>query len=401
MDATRNRLEPVYDMVLIDEAQDFGSPVFELIYALTKPPKRIIWAYDEFQSLTDIRMKEPEDLFGRDEEGRPHIPNSALSGTYPGDVPKDFALKNSYRNPRFNLMVAHGAALGLHRPAGVIDIIEDRASWEAIGYRFVRPETGPLGPGQETVVQRPDEYSKNNLELFLRDAGRDEQGLVTSYTFDHDEAETAFVVEHVHELISKEGVHPEDIFVITLDTQHSRTQLTQIRQALDERGVKAVMPGFLEPAWDFKREGFVTLTTPHRAKGNEVNIVFVMTSQRAVSDPTFRARNALFVAITRSRGWTYVTGVGRDMAALVEELDAIRREYPTFVFQYPTDDAIARNRWILTIPDERVEQKQEQVRRVLEDEETRMLLYEWVRNHPEDLRNFAKEAGPDDLESEP
>ena len=45
--------DPFYDMVLIDEAQDFPQPFFEVIYLITKAPKRIVWAYDEFQSLND------------------------------------------------------------------------------------------------------------------------------------------------------------------------------------------------------------------------------------------------------------------------------------------------------------------------------------------------------------
>ncbi|WP_308873596.1 DEAD/DEAH box helicase family protein [Thiothrix subterranea] len=51
-----SRFEEIYDLVLIDEAQDFPEEVFELIFRITKTvdgKKRIVWAYDEFQSLKD------------------------------------------------------------------------------------------------------------------------------------------------------------------------------------------------------------------------------------------------------------------------------------------------------------------------------------------------------------
>lgn len=58
-------LEPIYDMVLIDEAQDLPPALFETIYKITKDPKRIIWAYDDFQSLRAMKIKEPDVLFGK------------------------------------------------------------------------------------------------------------------------------------------------------------------------------------------------------------------------------------------------------------------------------------------------------------------------------------------------
>ncbi|BCV53126.1 hypothetical protein [Shewanella algae] len=108
------RLEPIYDMVLIDEAQDLSPAIFETIYKLTKEPKRIIWAYDEFQSLRADKMKSVEELFGIGDDGTPNITESMLTGEYLGGIEKDFVLPHCYRTPRPLLMVAHGVALGLY-----------------------------------------------------------------------------------------------------------------------------------------------------------------------------------------------------------------------------------------------------------------------------------------------
>jgi hypothetical protein len=40
-----------YDAVLVDEAQDFDPGFLRLCRAVLKPPKRLVWAYDEAQSL--------------------------------------------------------------------------------------------------------------------------------------------------------------------------------------------------------------------------------------------------------------------------------------------------------------------------------------------------------------
>ena len=47
----RSRLsEPIFDAVLVDEAQDLPPEFFQLVYLFTKEPKRVVWAYDELHS---------------------------------------------------------------------------------------------------------------------------------------------------------------------------------------------------------------------------------------------------------------------------------------------------------------------------------------------------------------
>lgn len=57
-DLLKYDLEEEYDFVLIDEAQDFPPSFFKSIYKTTKPPKRIIFAYDELQSLDHVETVE-------------------------------------------------------------------------------------------------------------------------------------------------------------------------------------------------------------------------------------------------------------------------------------------------------------------------------------------------------
>ena len=50
-----------------------------------------------------------------------------------------------------------------------------------------------------------------------------------------------------------------------------------------------------------------------------------------------RIRNRLFTAITRSKAWVRVLGVGKAMAALKEEFEKAKAEHFAFRFRYPTE----------------------------------------------------------------
>ena len=61
----------IFDAVLVDEAQDLPAEFFRMIYKITTPPHRIIWAYDDLQNLGDYEMRSEHDLFGESEDGNP------------------------------------------------------------------------------------------------------------------------------------------------------------------------------------------------------------------------------------------------------------------------------------------------------------------------------------------
>ena len=65
--------EPMFDAVLIDEAQDLPASFFQMVYRLTREPKRIVWAYDELQKLSELGMATVDELFGKDDQGHPSV----------------------------------------------------------------------------------------------------------------------------------------------------------------------------------------------------------------------------------------------------------------------------------------------------------------------------------------
>lgn len=384
------KLQPVYDLVLIDEAQDLPPSVFETVFYLTKgepEKKRIVWAYDEFQTLTNVQIKEPEDLFGFSTNEKPNLPNSILDGKY-SSIDKDYVLANSYRNPRVVLMVAHGLALGLYSQKGDIERIENRKTWKALGYQVIEPANREtFSAKDEMIVERPEAFSKNKLETLLKAHQKGEQRLIQAKSYPTLEAEINFVVAEIQQFVETGKVDPTEIIVITLDTKSAKNDLLLIRQELDRLGIRSTTPGIIEDASVFKETGTVTLTTAFRAKGNEGNVIFVINAQKAVSDSLFRARNALFVAITRARGWCYLSGHGNTMNKLENEIKSILADYPRFKFQQPSNEEVKRRRTILSRPDDnKMQKKDEFLDDIIQNDPE--LLIEKLRHNPALLKKL-------------
>jgi len=364
------RLEEEYDIVLIDEAQDFPQPLFELVYKITKNPKRIIWAYDEFQSLKEIKIREPEDLFGLDSSGKPYINNTDLKGVYEGGIKKDFILPNCYRNPRSTLMVAHAIALGLYSKDGLVDSIDSASDWASLGYEFEEPQGKSfLVQGDNAVIARPDKYSMNSLERFLIEEKKNPRNLLQCKTLKNEAEQAKIVADEIVRLINDEQVEPEEIIVITLSTKTADAILGHIRSLLNYAGVQAITPGIVEKSSMFKEKGFVTLTTPFRAKGNEGNVVFVLNCQRVYEEYNFRGRNSFFVSVTRSRGWCHLYGFGPNMEELEGEVDRIRNDYPRFRFVRSDDDVIRRRRVILSKSDKELEETNAVIEKLISEDQ--------------------------------
>ena len=394
LESSKAHILPKYDISLIDEAQDFSSAFFETIFHITKPvngdksDKRIIWAYDEFQSLTDIKIREPEELFGETNSGQPNIPNSKLEGTYKGKISKDFVLPNSYRNPRISLMVAHGLALGLYSKYGKVPM-EDGNDWIARGYDVHKPDKRVFVSGDKVKVERPEKFSKNILEKLLKENHKDESKLVQFAKFENINKELNAVIKKINWLVKDQKVEPEEIVVINLDTKNSKAQFQYIRQGLDTIDIKAITPGYVENSDAFKEAGFVTLSTAFRAKGNEANIIFVINSQRVINDSTFRMRNAIFVAITRSRGWNYIYGYGDKIGDLEQEILDIKADYPLFNFTFPSDEEIKRRLTILQ-SNKNVEKVDKEIDKLLKEDDYKALLFEKLSKDPDLLAEILK-----------
>jgi len=138
----------LYDAVLVDEAQDFPTAFLRLCYLSLDERKRLVYAYDELQTLSGTSLPPPEELFGSKPDGTPLVefPNAR-----PNQPRHDIILEKCYRNSRPVLVSAHGLGFGIYRlpprnaTTGLVQMFDYPNLWEEIGYRV---EDDELSDGQ-------------------------------------------------------------------------------------------------------------------------------------------------------------------------------------------------------------------------------------------------------------
>jgi superfamily I DNA and RNA helicase len=324
--------EPQYDFILIDEAQDFPSTFFSLSWVLCRPllpdptSRPIYWAYDELQTLSNLAIPDVIGQFGKNENGEPNV--SLEGDPYPGEIEKDFILHRSYRCPHLTLMVAHGIGLGIKNSSGPVQMLADADSWRSIGYVV----ESDLTPGQDAILYRPEQNSPNPLSTLATPI----QPLLKHLAFQDRYEELKWVAESIEDDIRKQGVRPEQILVISLDARRSRQDLLHLQTELTGRKIASTLPGLVEGSSEFMEAGRVTLATVFRAKGNEAPMVYIVAAEKLYDYVNeVGNRNKVFTAVSRSKGWVRITGVGQGMQRLGLEIENIQSDFPRFRFKFP------------------------------------------------------------------
>ncbi|WP_411975648.1 hypothetical protein [Sulfitobacter faviae] len=172
-------IEPFYDHVLIDEGQDFPDSFYKLAYQLTKgerDKKSLVWAYDELQDIMNVEIRQPNELFGLDDDGVPYVDLDRSSSSAPPGARNDAVLSRAYRNQRDVLISAHALGFGVY--GNVVQMLESAEHWEDVGYEVL---SGPLQIGSNVEVLRPDQNSPisiSDIENFRLIEGSVHAGLV-------------------------------------------------------------------------------------------------------------------------------------------------------------------------------------------------------------------------------
>ena len=205
--------------------------------------------------------------------------------------------------------------------------------------------------------------------------------LIQCEVYKEDSEQLQFLKTKISTLVSNQGVAAEEIIIVNLKSGNNKEAMLTIQRALNSVGIKSVIPGYVESADVFKLKGYVTITTPFRAKGNEANIVFVINTQCVVDDFTLRMRNAYFVAVTRSRGWCYITGYGNGMEKLESEISAIKGDFPRFRFTCPDIASIQRGKSFLNKSDKELDKIQELLELIDKNPELRHLIADRIKEN--------------------
>ena len=346
----------VYDAILVDEAQDFAPAFLRLCYELLHEPGRLVYAYDELQNLSGGSLPPPEEIFGRDEDG-----NSKVQFGSAGDTGSrnDVILEKCYRNSRPVLVTAHALGFGIYRKpghppspsysgrgftipdnreeskpgseTGLVQMFEHSQLWEEIGYRSKEG----LREGARATIFRTEDTSPEFLE-----AHSDIDDLVKFVCFDTEEGQADWLIEEISRNLEEDELRHDDIVVINPDPRTTRAKVGPIRSRLWQKGINSHLAGVdADPDVFFQPDSAsVTFTGVYRAKGNEAGMVYIINAQDCNSAPLNLAsiRNRLFTAVTRSKAWVRVLGVGRGMRDLMYEYEQLKRNNFELRFVYPT-----------------------------------------------------------------
>jgi len=329
--AAVNEIKQKYDAVLVDEAQDLPPSFLQLCYTYLRAPKRLVYAYDELQSLTNSSMPGPEELFGNDLDKKPRV---VFEPRVPGQPRQDIILEKCYRNSRPVLATAHALGFGVYRePKGLIQIFEQNELWLDVGYRV---REGALADGSFVSLERTPETSPVFLEAHSPVAD-----LIQFRTFETRADQDAWLVEEIRKNIKDEELLPEDIVVINPDPFTTRKLVSDARAALYNLGINSSLAGVSSSPDVFFESDVVTFTGIFRAKGNEAAMVYVVNAHDCY-DSAYPAgltliRNRLFTAITRSKAWVRVLGVGNQMTELEREFQRVREHQFRLEFEYPDE----------------------------------------------------------------
>lgn len=333
-------VEPMYDAILIDEAQDFDSSFLRLCYHSLTDAKRLVYAYDELQSLTDASLPGPEEIFGADTDGKPLV-------TFDGSVAsQDIILDKCYRNSRPVLASAHALGFGIYREedeklgTGLTQMFDRAELWTDVGYQVL---DGQLKDDQRVKLGR----SKTASPEFLENPGEVDD-LIVFDCFKNEIDQAQWVANQIIKNLEKDELRPEDIMVINPDPVSTAKQVGPIRKILYDNGIPSHLAG-VDTSGDvfFKPdEGSVAFTGIFRAKGNEAGMVYVINAQDCYSSfgEIGKVRNRLFTAMTRSKAWVRVVGHGSKMNGLVKEYDEIVKNEYCLDFVYPNEELRARLR---------------------------------------------------------
>ncbi len=309
----------LYDCILIDEAQDFDKNFLRLCYEVIGTEKRLVYAYDELQALNEEQMPKPEDIFNC-------------------SVENDTPLTVCYRNQGPVIVTAHAIGMGLYRKDGLVQLPGSTDVWYAIGYKSDKP----IQEGNEVTLYRTKETSPDLLNI-------DKDKIITfnKYTNVHEMYNDLFST--ISNDITKEQLTPRDMMIIDMDMfsyannynnlimYKNSVNQERIAQGKNKYKFDIHTAGATSPE-DFFRQDSIVYSSVRRAKGNESFVVYIINAQKCVNTIQRRTdRNALFTAITRSKGWVKVLGFGDDMSTLCEEFEEIKKhDFQLYFEHYPT-----------------------------------------------------------------
>lgn len=321
----KNENNNFFDMIFIDEAQDFSLSFFKLCLKVLKKEVAeiknriktgfLIYAYDELQSLReDVTIPTKNQIFGKNTEC------------------EDINLSISYRTPVEILVSAHAIGLGVYRKienneeTPLVNFV-DKKTLVDMGYIN---ENGEINEGEKVKLKRKEEKKGIEIDKPL------------SFKNEYDEYNA--IVENMIELLENQDVKSQDIMIIDLDESYLQRDYEKFSKIFYEKiskkeKLKDISLNLVDKSNPnrVKIENSITYTTIYRAKGNEANLVFILNCDSiSLTSRNSVARNKIFTAMTRAKWkvWLY----GKEMNEYSYEIEKVKENNYTLEFIYPTKE---------------------------------------------------------------
>ena len=211
-------------------------------------------------------------------------------------------------------------------------MFEHSQLWKEIGYRL---QGGELKEGSFVSLSRSEETSPKFLE-----GHSSPEDLIQFVSFGSKEQQADWLTKSIKINLEKDELRYNDIIVINPDPFKTREAVGPIRSRLLEMGINSHLAGVdTDPNVFFDQDrNSVTFTGIYRAKGNEAGMVYVINAQdcHKTAWDLASVRNQLFTAITRSKAWVRVLGIGSGMEELKKEYNRLKKKNFELQFIYPT-----------------------------------------------------------------
>ncbi len=343
----KTAIPQIFDAILIDEGQDLlvnhwhyqgKQPFYWLAYQALRPvnslfpkQKRLIWTYDEAQSLESLKIPNAREIFGESL-------GNLVTGKHSNGINKTEIMSRCYRTPHPIIIAAHAIGMGWLRPGKMLTGMRYKEEWKALGYEV----EGNLLEGSEITIKRRRENSPNPLPSLWKGS------LIQFQIYPSRQGEMSDLFRRIKHNLRRDGLRPSrEILVIVLGNFSEAKDLQKyIANFLIRQGIDIFIPGTKDcniliednqpNSNQFWCEGAVTISRIYHAKGQEADQVYLVgLDQIGKDESNLCLRNQLFIALTRSRGWVNISGIGN--YPLYQELQNILKSGDSFsiTFRYP------------------------------------------------------------------
>jgi superfamily I DNA and RNA helicase len=280
----------LFDAIFVDEGQDFESDEYGLLLDLIKPhpqtgEKPLIIFYDDAQNL-----------YARLRPNWKHVGIDVQRGD------RARVMKECFRNTREIVELAFNILLGSQAPPNMR--VQTRTYADV---NFLKQ--GGL------VEEHGDHFRVRFAERTFR------KPTVNKFRYRSEEKE--WIASEVVRLVDEEQVRPEDILILF----HRSQDFEDLPNVIAAKAKNGAVKGFVQPYAQnpdrdqyIFREGHLTISTTHGAKGYDAQIVFVAGTD--LFDLENEGRASFYVGATRAKMMLYVTGLNGP-GNLIAEAEAI------------------------------------------------------------------------------